>query len=171
MLRICNCKISCIKIFALVNTLLILILDIYTKFLSVSYLKYHQAVDIFSIVIYKLKLGLNLFLTYNKGTAFSIIKTASGNTKLFLLLVSSLISIILLVWLYKEQSSNKTEILSISLILGGALGNIYDRLNYGYVIDFIDVYANQYHWPVFNVADMAISVGVFLLGIKLLFYK
>ena len=156
---------------AVFNVFIVFFLDRVTKKLAVLDLKYHKAVEILHIFIYKLKLGINLFLTYNKGTAFSIIKIATGNTKILLIICSIVITLILLFWLYKENAANKLEITAISFILGGALGNIYDRLVYGYVVDFIDIYANKNHWPVFNLADMAISLGVILLLYKLLFVR
>jgi signal peptidase II len=70
---------------------------------------------------------------------------------------------------YSVRSSTKNRLLQISLalILGGALGNLYDRISYGYVVDFIEIYVRTYHWPAFNVADSAISVGVVLLALEI----
>jgi signal peptidase II len=70
---------------------------------------------------------------------------------------------------YSIRSSEKNRLLqvSLSLILGGALGNLYDRLSYGYVIDFIEVFIGNYSWPAFNVADSAISIGVILLALEI----
>ena len=70
---------------------------------------------------------------------------------------------LLLVWLLRLSTEEKATSLALALILGGAAGNLIDRLVYGYVIDFIDVYYSSWHWPAFNVADAAISVGAFLL--------
>jgi signal peptidase II len=70
---------------------------------------------------------------------------------------------VLLVWLWRLSAAEAATSLALSLILGGAVGNLIDRLVYGYVIDFIDVYYGSWHWPAFNVADAAISVGAFLL--------
>ena len=69
----------------------------------------------------------------------------------------------LLVWLAKLKLTAKLEAISLSLILGGALGNVMDRIMYGYVVDFLDVYVGTSHWPAFNIADSAICLGAILL--------
>ena len=69
----------------------------------------------------------------------------------------------LFVWLAKLKPTEKLEAISLSLILGGAIGNVIDRISYGYVIDFIDLYIGHNHWPVFNIADSAICIGAILL--------
>lgn len=162
-------RISNIKIVALVISIIVLMLDQYTKAIAVEYLIYTKPYPVLSLIGEKLNFGLNWFLTYNYGTAFSFIKTADNNTFIFLVMFSTLITIALLYWLYKEDSKNKVSIIAIGCIIGGALGNIYDRIALGYVVDFVDVYAGSWHWPVFNLADSAISVGVVLLLLTLLF--
>lgn len=156
-------KLNTIKVLALINGLFLAILDQVTKYSALNNLEYLKTYPIFNILTDKLNFGFNWFLTYNYGTAFSFIKAVSGYKTLILALSSTLVTLLLLFWLYKEQENNKITILSIGAIIGGALGNIYDRLTLGYVVDFIDVYAGQYHWPIFNLADMAISIGVVLL--------
>ncbi len=157
------CRIYRVKIVALVVSAIILVLDQGTKNIVLSNLEYAQPYPLFNLLTNKLNLGLNWFLTYNYGTAFSFIKSASGSMYLFLVMSSIFVTVLLFYWLLKEQDVNKATILSFGAIIGGALGNIYDRLTLGYVVDFIDVYAGTWHWPVFNVADMAISVGVIFL--------
>ena len=88
---------------------------------------------------------------------------AGGWQRWFFIFLSTSISIILIVWIYKLQTHEKLQTASIALILGGAIGNLIDRSIYGYVIDFIDVYYQQHHWPAFNIADSAITVGAILL--------
>ena len=73
--------------------------------------------------------------------------------------------------LYRLPPDQKVELVALSLILGGALGNVFDRVRLGEVVDFIDVYFRSYHWPAFNVADSAISIGVILLLYRLVFAK
>ena len=73
------------------------------------------------------------------------------------------IAVYLAVWLYQTSASKRLESIALCLIIGGALGNLYDRIVYGYVVDFFDFYVGSWHWYVFNVADAAISIGVVLL--------
>lgn len=160
-----------IKYIAVLNILLVCMLDQFSKHIAVNNLDYNIGQNFFSIVINKLDLGANFFLTYNYGTAFSIIRAASDFTAVGLIICSIVISSLLLYWLYIEKVENKVSIFAISLIVGGALGNVYDRFLLGYVVDFIDVYAGKYHWPVFNLADSAISIGAIILCIVLLFNK
>ena len=105
----------------------------------------------------------NFTLLHNYGAAFSLLSDAGGWQRWFLLAVTSVISVVLLVWLTRLQAQQKLLALSLALILGGALGNLYDRAVYGYVVDFIDWHVNGYHWPAFNIADAGISCGAVLL--------
>ncbi len=105
----------------------------------------------------------NLTLAHNYGAAFSFLAGAGGWQRWFFIGLSLVISVALVVWLKKLSSHAKLEAVSISLILGGAIGNVIDRIYFGYVIDFLDVYYGTYHWPVFNIADSAICIGAGLL--------
>jgi len=106
-----------------------------------------------------------LYITYvkNTGAAFSIFR----NNTIFLIILSILVIGLLFYYLNKKESISKLENISYGLILGGALGNLFDRITYGYVIDFIDIYIFKYDYPVFNIADMAIVIGVIILIIDL----
>jgi signal peptidase II len=103
----------------------------------------------------------NFTLAYNEGAAFSFLSDAGGWQRWFFLILTTVISTVLFFWLKKSES--KVESLALSMVLGGAIGNFIDRLLFGHVIDFLDVYYETHHWPAFNVADMAISGGVMLL--------
>lgn len=105
----------------------------------------------------------DLTLAFNKGAAFSFLNGASGWQNIFFIVVAALVSVVLLVWLVRLKHAEKMNALAISLILGGAWGNIYDRLVYGFVIDFMDVHLGQYHWPIFNLADSAICIGAAIM--------
>ncbi len=105
----------------------------------------------------------------NKGAAFGMFAESSSAGLLLLMVVTIVITFVLLLMFYQSQSTFLT--VALSFILGGALGNLYDRINEGYVIDFIDVYWQQYHWPAFNIADIAIIGGAFLCAIDLLFLQ
>jgi signal peptidase II len=105
---------------------------------------------------------LNLVLVFNKGAAFSLFATAPGwQTPL---LTTFALAASLVVSIFIVRSPGKTLLqLSLALILGGALGNVIDRLRFGQVVDFVDLHAFGWHWPAFNVADSAISIGAVLL--------
>ena len=114
----------------------------------------------------RIKIIKNLFyITYvkNTGAAFSIFR----NNTLFLIILSIVIIGLLFYYLSKKIYLSKLENISYGLILGGAIGNLFDRIIYGYVIDFIDIYIFKFDYPVFNIADMAIVIGVIILIIDL----
>lgn len=104
----------------------------------------------------------NWVLTYNRGAAFGFLSSAGGWQRYFLLAFAAGVSIWLL-WMMWNALNRPTFCLAISLIVGGAVGNLIDRYSIGAVIDFIDWHVGSYHWPAFNVADIGISVGVTLL--------
>jgi signal peptidase II len=105
----------------------------------------------------------NLTYVRNPGAAFSFLSDAGGWQRWFFAAMALIISGILVVWLYRLKKHETLLAVALALVLGGAIGNLIDRLAYGYVIDFLDVYYQNWHWPAFNVADMAISLGVFLM--------
>jgi signal peptidase II len=105
----------------------------------------------------------NLTYVRNTGAAFSFLSEAGGWQRWFFAILASIISIVLTVWLAKLKKHEILMAASLSLILGGAIGNLIDRVLYGYVIDFLDIYYQSWHWPAFNVADSAITVGVILM--------
>jgi signal peptidase II len=104
----------------------------------------------------------NLVLTYNKGAAFSFLSAASG-WQGTLFLVIGIAASVFIVWLLARHGKQKLFSTALALILGGALGNVIDRIAYGHVIDFLDFHLGGWHWPAFNVADSAIVCGAALL--------
>jgi signal peptidase II len=104
----------------------------------------------------------NLVLTYNKGAAFSFLATASGWQHRFLTAVGVGASLFIL-YLLARHGTQKLFSLALALILGGAVGNVTDRLIHGHVIDFLDFHWRGWHWPAFNIADSAIVCGAGLL--------
>jgi len=104
----------------------------------------------------------NLVLTYNKGAAFSFLASASGWQKHFLTVIGIGASLFIL-YLLARHGSQKLFSLALAMILGGAIGNVIDRLAYGHVVDFLDFHAGGWHWPAFNMADSAIVGGAILL--------
>jgi len=102
--------------------------------------------------------------TRNTGIAFSLFADAGPVVKNFILPVVSIAAIGLIVYMFaKSPNADPISTLALTLVLAGAIGNLYDRFAYGYVVDFLDVYVGTHHWPAFNVADSSISVGAVLL--------
>ncbi|WP_428622861.1 signal peptidase II [Sedimenticola sp.] len=104
----------------------------------------------------------NLTLAYNEGAAFSFLSDQAGWQRWFFALVAAVVVLVLVIWLSRLKRERLLAI-SLSLVIGGAVGNLLDRLLFGYVIDFLDFFYGSHHWPAFNVADIAISLGVALL--------
>ena len=105
----------------------------------------------------------NLTYVHNTGAAFSFLSEAGGWQRWFFAGLAVLISSGITVWLAKLKPQETLLAIALALVLGGAVGNLIDRLAYGYVIDFIDVYYENWHWPAFNIADSAITLGVVLM--------
>ncbi len=112
----------------------------------------------------------NLLLTYNEGAAFSFLAAAGGWQRWALSALALVLSAVLVVWI-SRAAKRWQEALPLALILGGALGNVIDRLRFGAVVDFLDLHYGGYHWPAFNVADMAISAGAMIILLSLIFDK
>lgn len=110
---------------------------------------------------------INLTLAYNMGAAFSFLSQSGGWQRWLFAAFSLVMSIVLSAWILRSTSRVRLQYLALSLILGGAVGNLIDRLRLGYVIDFIDVYYKNHHWPVFNIADSAICLGAFFIFVDL----
>ena len=142
-------------------TLVTILLDQLSKLWAYETLPEHQFVPVFPF--------FNLFLTYNKGVSFSAFTTDKAYGPFVLSCVSCLICAFLIWWLRKEK--NKVIRIALAMVLGGAIGNVIDRIRLGAVIDFLDFYYNTYHWPAFNVADSAICCGAFLIFTQLFFQK
>ncbi|MBL4744281.1 MAG: signal peptidase II [Cycloclasticus sp.] len=111
--------------------------------------------------------SLNFTYVRNTGAAFSFLSSAGGWQRWFFVAIALVATIVLTVWLARLKPSEKWMAVTLSLILGGAIGNLYDRIAYAYVIDFIDVYYQAWHWPVFNIADSAISIGVAMMVVDI----
>ena len=139
----------------LIFSVTIVILDQITKFFAVQFLVLHEPKYIYD--------GLNFTLMYNTGAAFSFLSDAGGWQRWFFIGVSCLVSIIIVIWMYNTLTKSRCLLFALSFILGGALGNLWDRLTLGYVVDFIEVYYENFYWPAFNIADSSITVGAVLL--------
>jgi signal peptidase II len=134
---------------------LVIVLDLYTKQRISEALDLYRPREIFS--------WLNITLAHNYGAAFSFLSDAGGWQRGFFIVLASVVSVVLLVWLLRLPRREWRTGLGLALVLGGAIGNLVDRVRLGYVVDFIDVHAGGWHYPAFNVADSAITCGVILL--------
>ena len=109
----------------------------------------------------------NFTLAFNTGAAFSFLSGAGDWHHWFFMVFSIVVSIVLMIWIVRLPIAERLQLTALSLVLGGALGNLIDRVRLGYVIDFLDVYYKNHHWPIFNIADSAITVGTVLLAMSL----
>ena len=133
---------------------MVLLLDQVTKYEITASFQYNESKVILPF--------FNLVLAHNTGAAFSFLAGASGWQREFFIVVSVVISAVLL-WMLRQQHTNRLLATALALVLGGAFGNLYDRVLHGHVIDFIQLHAFGHAWPAFNVADSAICVGAALL--------
>ena len=138
-------------------------LDQLTKWVAGDALALHESIAVFP--------GLNWTLLHNYGAAFSFLNTPGGAQRWFFTGGAIVIGAVLVVWLARTPREDWRTALPLALIIGGALGNLGDRLRLGYVVDFIDVYYRNWHWPAFNIADSAISVAAVGLIVFGLFHK
>lgn len=136
-------------------SVVVILLDQLTKQLAEARLVYAEPLAVMP--------SFNLTLLYNRGAAFSFLSDAGGWQRWFFVAVSILASIALVFWLRKLSSGQWLLAVALALVLGGAIGNLIDRLWLGHVVDFIQVYYRDFYWPAFNIADSAIAVGAVLL--------
>lgn len=134
--------------------LAVVVLDQITKYRIHQWLAYGQVIDVLPFV--------NLVLVYNPGAAFSFLSDQPGWQKNFFIAVAALASGWVL-YLLARHPHKRLFCFALALILGGAIGNLIDRIVFGAVIDFIDVHLAGYHWPAFNIADSSITCGALLL--------
>ena len=114
----------------------------------------------------------NLVHTRNRGMAFGLLNRPGSHLGFYLLVAATLVAVgVLVFWFLRLESRDRQLIVPLSLVLGGAVGNLIDRLTLGEVIDFLDFFMGSYHWPAFNVADSAITIGTLCLAIQILFFS
>ncbi len=145
----------------LLLSLIIIIADQISKSMLVEYLRFGDQQTILPF--------FNLVHAHNRGAAFSMLSTASGWQDPLFIGIAASVSVALIIWLVRLPATAKLEPAAISLILGGAVGNLWDRVTLGYVIDFLDVHIFEWHWPAFNIADSAITIGAVLLAYDIFF--
>ncbi len=137
-------------------SLVLVVADQATKWLAVTHLEYLRPVPVIE--------GFwNWTLVHNYGAAFSFLSDAGGWQKWFFAGLATLVSVVMALWLRLTPRADWRNALPLALVIAGAIGNLIDRVRYGYVVDFIDWYVGKHHWPAFNVADSAIVAGAVLL--------
>lgn len=139
---------------ALAVSVVLVLADQWTKYAITSNLRYGESVAVTSF--------FNLVLVYNKGAAFSFLSDAGGWQRVFFIGITC-VAIVVLSWLIAKHESEKLFRWGLTLILGGAIGNLIDRIAYGHVVDFLDFHFAGWHFWAFNVADSAITIGAGLL--------
>lgn len=133
---------------------LVIVLDQISKHWAQAALTYNEPVVFTSF--------FNFTLLYNEGAAFSFLSNAGGWQRWFFTSIAIVVSGMLVVWIARV-AHRKREAFALAMILGGAIGNVYDRITLGKVVDFIVVHYEQYYWPAFNLADSAITLGAIVL--------
>ena len=136
-------------------TILVIALDLISKGMVSYYLTRFTSHTVTSF--------LNIVLVYNSGSAFGFLANQSGWQLWLFIAIAVMVATGILTWLWKSQNKHPLTALALCFILGGTLGNLYDRVINGYVIDFIDFHIGTWHWPAFNIADSAICLGVFFI--------
>jgi len=140
----------------------IIVLDLWTKQIATDSLTLYRPVE--------LTPWLNMTLAHNYGAAFSFLSDAGGWQRWLFTGLASVVTVVLVIWLLRLPANEKLIAAALSLVIGGAVGNLIDRIINGYVVDFIDVFYQDHHWPAFNLADSAITCGVILLLVDGIFF-
>lgn len=138
----------------------VVLFDQLTKWWASSALALHEPIPVAPF--------FNLTLMHNTGAAFSFLAQGGGWQRWFFVTVALVVSAAIVVWLRRLDREQRLLALSLALVLGGAIGNVIDRIALGYVVDFIELHYAGWHWPAFNLADSAITVGAVLLVIDAL---
>jgi len=133
----------------------VIVLDQATKFLVTRFLDLYERVEVLPV--------LDFTLLHNTGAAFSILAGASGWQRWFFIVLAVAVSLALVIWLWRLPRGDRLIAIALALVLGGALGNLIDRVRHGYVVDFIHAHWGAAYFPAFNIADSAITVGAALL--------
>jgi signal peptidase II len=134
---------------------LVIAIDLGTKAIATAMLTYGNPVPVLP--------SFNLTLLHNTGAAFSFLADAAGWQRWFFVTLAIVVSVVLVGWLRKLKADETWTAIAIVLILGGAIGNVYDRVVHGYVVDFLHFYWQDWHFPAFNLADTAITIGAAMM--------
>jgi signal peptidase II len=136
-------------------SLAVILLDQATKQIAESMLTLYESVYVMPL--------FDLTLLYNKGAAFSFLSDQDGWQRWFFTVLALVVTVVLTVWLWRLKQQEKWVAVALSLIIGGAVGNVIDRILFGHVIDFLHFHYQEHYWPAFNIADSAITIGVMVM--------
>ncbi|MAA65190.1 MAG: signal peptidase II [Alteromonadaceae bacterium] len=137
----------------------VIVVDLGTKAWFTAILTYGEPVPVLSF--------FNFTLLHNTGAAFSFLAGEAGWQRWFFVGLAAVVSVVLVRWLATLKANETWMAVAIALILGGAIGNVYDRVVHGYVVDFLHFYWNSYHFPAFNLADTAITIGAIMMVVDM----
>lgn len=133
----------------------VIVLDQLTKYIASTSMQMFEVINVIPMFSWTLR--------HNTGAAFSFLADAGGWQRWFFALIAVVVSTVIFLWIKRLQAHEKWQAIALALILGGAIGNVIDRIWLGHVVDFILVYYKQWEWPAFNVADSAIFIGVVMI--------
>lgn len=147
---------KCNKLTTIISIIIpTLLIDQITKFIIYKNMNLGESINILNF--------LNITFVKNYGAAFSFLNNAPIWFRKPFFLIVPITAIIIVSYLLKKENVSKLKIFAFSFIIAGAFGNFIDRLTYGFVVDFLDLYIGKHHWPVFNVADISITIAIVLL--------
>ncbi|MDA9557509.1 signal peptidase II [Vibrio sp.] len=138
----------------------VFLFDIGSKFLVINTMEYGPANRIDILPFFSLN------YVHNYGAAFSFLSDQGGWQRWFFATIAVVVTALLCSWMKKLPATEKWNNIAYTMIIGGALGNVFDRIVHGYVIDFLDVHLGFYDWPVFNIADVAICIGAIMIVLE-----
>jgi signal peptidase II len=142
-------------LFYLVISIVVIAVDQWTKAVAYENLLGAKPIDVLPVFQWA--------LVFNRGAAFGFLANAGGLQHYFFSALAIIIGVVILVWLWRSHAKNTILSWGLTFVLGGAIGNLIDRLRFQYVIDFINLHYHDWYFPAFNVADMAITLGAFFL--------
>lgn len=142
-------------------TVLVVVADLGTKAMATQFLIFAQPVEVLPF--------FNLTLLHNTGAAFSFLSDAGGWQRWFFTTIALATVAVLLIWMWRLPKTDRWIAIALALIMGGAIGNVYDRIMLGYVVDFLHFHWGDAYFPAFNIADSAITLGAVMMGLDILF--
>jgi signal peptidase II len=152
------------NILFIIPAIAVIILDQASKIIVARTIGFYQSIPVINGLV-------NLVHVRNRGMAFGLMNRPDAGVSFYILVAITIIAILLILyWFTRIKQEDRKLLLGLSLILGGAIGNLIDRIRLKEVIDFVDVYIGSYHWPSFNVADSAISIGAVWIAVIVLFF-
>ena len=153
------------NILFLLTALGVIILDQVSKFIIAASIGFYESVPVIGGFF-------NLVHVRNRGMAFGLMNRPDAGISLYFLIAITIIAVLLIIiWSVRLKHEERGLLFGLSLILGGAVGNLIDRIRLKEVIDFLDVYLGSYHWPAFNIADSAITIGAIWIAVYIVFFN